>query len=164
MIRKLNGQILFALILMGLNTIYASQVFQMATPFASGEPGPAFLPILLCAFVYIAVFVILVTEGLKSTGGRIIAEQSEYIPCIDIAGPIATILLTVSFIISFSYAGYVVSSLGYTFLIALYFTFEERGKWKRAMLMATLTSGGVTMFGWLFFVRIFGLYLPVWEL
>ena len=45
--RIFSGQVIFALILVLLNTIYASQLVQMDRPFATGQPGPAFLPWML---------------------------------------------------------------------------------------------------------------------
>ena len=134
MTRILNGQVIFALALTALNTVYASQVLQMDLPFASGEPGPAFLPSMLCIFIYLAVARILFTVG-----------------------------LTVLFIIGFFYLGYLVSAFLYTFMIAFFFDFERRGVWLPSALLAAAIAFGVTLFGWLFFVQVFELYLPVWE-
>ncbi|UUX48935.1 tripartite tricarboxylate transporter TctB family protein [Nisaea acidiphila] len=161
--RMLNGQILFALLLAGLNTIYASQVLQMDPPFASGEPGPAFLPSILCVFLYLAMARILITEFRAGTGERSGSPTSEHIPNIRIAGPLVATGLTVLFIVGFFYLGYLVSAFLYTFLIALFFNYERSGAWRSSALFAAIVAFGVTVFGWLFFVKVFELYLPVWE-
>ncbi len=163
MTRLLNGQILFALGLAVLNTVYASQLWQMARPFASGEPGPSFLPTILCGFVYVAVAWILLAEFRAGAAARPEPDRSDAVPHIGIVGPLIAIGLTSLFIVGFFYVGYVVSAAVYTFLIALYFNLEQSGRWKRSALVALAISAAVTLFGWLFFVRLFGLYLPVWE-
>lgn len=164
MTRILNGQVAFAFALVALNTVYASQVLQMDSPFASGEPGPAFLPSILCLFIYLAAARILFTEIRAKPGEAADTEpQSETIPNISFLGPVIAIGLTILFIVGFFYLGYIVSAFLYTFLIAFYFDYERRGSWFPAARLAILTAIGVTLFGWLFFVKIFELYLPVWE-
>ena len=163
MTRILNGQVIFALALTALNTVYASQVLQMDLPFASGEPGPAFLPSMLCIFIYLAVARILFTEIRAQAPAATDAIQSEHVPHIRVVGPLIAVGLTVLFIIGFFYLGYLVSAFLYTFMIAFFFDFERRGVWLPSALLAAAIAFGVTLFGWLFFVQVFELYLPVWE-
>lgn len=163
MTRFMSGQVLFALALAALNTVYASQVLQMDPPFATGEPGPAFLPSILCAFLYLAVARILFTEIRKEAGTSAEATGSEHVPNLRLVGPAIAIGLTALFILGFFYLGYLVAAFLYTFLIALFFNFERNGAWGRSALTAAIVAVCVTLFGWLFFVQVFGLYLPVWE-
>ena len=51
----------------------------------------------------------------------------------------------------------------YIFLIALFFNIEEGASWLCAAAIAAATSAIVTAFGWLFFVRLFDLFLPGWS-
>lgn len=164
MTRIANGQVLFAFTLIALNTVYASQLLQMEAPFANGEPGPAFLPMMLCVFVYIAMVRILFTELRAEPAERAESVDSDLIPNLRLAGPLIAIGLTAAFIIGFFYVGYLAAALVYTFLIALFFMYEQTGDVKRSALFALIIGVCVTAFGWLFFVELFGLYLPVWEL
>ncbi|SDG90481.1 tripartite tricarboxylate transporter TctB family protein [Alloyangia pacifica] len=157
-------QILFALLLLAGNTVYASQILQMSRPFATGEPGPSFLPALLCGFVYVAVLCILSGELRKPSAAALAAaEGSEHVPRIGLLGPVLAIALTASFIIGFLYVGYLPAAFVYTALIAGYFNYEESGNCRRAALIGVVTGLCVTLFGWLFFVQLFDLYLPLWE-
>lgn len=164
MTRVLNGQILFGFALAALNTVYASQVLQMDAPFAKGEPGPAFLPVILCLFIYIGVARVLIGEFRAGGGARAAAEGSDTIPHIRILGPVIAIGLTALFIAGFFLVGYVVAAAVYTFMIAFYFNYEQSGAPGRAALVALVIAAAVTLFGWLFFVQLFDLYLPMWEL
>ena len=163
MTRILNGQVIFVLALTALNTVYAGQLLQMDLPFASGEPGPAFLPSILCVFIYLAAARLLITEIRAQTDTSAGTIQSKHVPHIRLVGPLIAVGLTVLFIIGFFYVGYLVSAFLYTFLIAFFFDFERRGAWRPSALLAVAVAFGVTLFGWLFFVKIFELYLPVWE-
>lgn len=158
-------QILFSLLLLAGNTVYASQLLQMSRPFATGEPGPSFLPALLCGFVYIAALCILVGELRKPAAtASVRAEGSEHVPQMGLLGPILAIALTAGFVLGFVYLGYLPAAFVYAALIAGYFNFEERGSLRRAALIGVVTGACVTLFGWLFFVQLFDLYLPIWEI
>lgn len=171
MTRLLNGQILFGFALAALNTVYASQLLQMDAPFAKGQPGPAFLPMILCAFIYFGVARVLIGEfragdaavGAAGDAAGAPAEGSDAIPHIRIVGPLVAIGLTALFIAGFFYVGYAVSAAVYTFLIAFFFNYEQSGALKRSALVALVVAAAVTLFGWLFFVKLFDLYLPIWE-
>jgi len=146
-----------------LNTVYASQLLQMDKPFANGEPGPAFLPVLLCLFVYFALVRIIVVEYRAPVEQGTSRLPSSVVPHMQLVGPAVAIGLTCAFIAGFFYFGYVVSSVVYTFSIAFFFNFEQNGNWKRSVLIGLLIATSATGFGWLFFVELFGLYLPAWE-
>ncbi|MBO6561052.1 MAG: tripartite tricarboxylate transporter TctB family protein [Nisaea sp.] len=163
MTRFMSGQVLFALALAALNTVYASQVLQMDRPFATGEPGPAFFPTILCAFLYLACARILFTEIRAEATSRADDAVSDHVPNLRLVGPAIAIGLTALFIVGFFYLGYLVAGFVYTFLIALFFNFERSGAWGSSALTAAIVAFCVTLFGWLFFVQVFGLYLPVWE-
>lgn len=161
-----SGQVLFALALLIANTVYGSQILQMSRPFETGEPGPSFLPIILCVFIYAAVGRMLFLELRKPS--RVVADaaadESDHVPHVRTMGPIFAIGLSALFIIGFFYVGYLLSALIYTTLISAGFNYEQRGKIGRAALVGLATGSCVTLFGWLFFVKLFGLYLPLWEL
>lgn len=164
MTRRITGQVLFAFVLLGMNTVYASQLLAMPLPFATGEPGPAFMPVLLCGFVYLGVLKILVDEFRSPELVPDTERALSAIPRLGIVGPLAAIALISLFVIVFFYAGYIVAAALYTFAIALFFNYEQSGSWGRSVLFAVVTSAAITAFGWLFFVKLFGLYLPMWEL
>lgn len=164
MTRTINGQVLFAFALLGLNTVYASQVLAMDLPFANGEPGPAFLPMMLCAFVFIAMIRILMTELRAKPAERAAAMTSDHIRNLHVLGPLGAIALISLFIVVFVYAGYLPAAALYTFAIALFFNYESSGDLKKAALMALGISAVITTLCWLFFVKLFDLYLPMWEL
>jgi len=163
MTKLMNGQVLFGLGLAALNTVYASQVLLMERPSSNGEPGPAFLPVILCGFVYIGIFCTIIGEFRKSPDATADDNISDTIPWISVLGPVLVIGLTALFIVTFVYLGYAVAAAGYTFLIALYFNYEQSGSWGKSALTAVAISAFVTFAGWIFFVKLFDLYLPVWE-
>ncbi|ARC90680.1 tripartite tricarboxylate transporter TctB family protein [Rhodovulum sp. MB263] len=169
---KTNGQILFAAGLALANTVYGWQVLQMPRPFASGEPGPAFLPALLCLALYGMLARVLISEF----RARVEARRADTSDAADAAadtglpgllpvlGPLFAIGATALFVIGFVWLGYVISAALYCFAIAFYFNLEDSGRWGRSALMALAVGVGVTGFGWLFFDRLFGLSLPLWGL
>lgn len=160
-----NGQAIFALVLLVLTTVYASQIFKLGMPFAKGvEPGASFLPIVLSAVMYLAAGRILLEELRR--GRQAVAEmaQSDHVPAVGLIGPLVIALLTMGFAAGLERVGYVVAAGGYTFAVALYFNFEQDGRPLRAILVAAITAAAITGFGWLFFVKLFGLYLPTWNL
>ncbi|OWU67999.1 hypothetical protein ATO2_13860 [Roseovarius sp. 22II1-1F6A] len=164
--KPFNSHAIFALVLLVLNTVYASQIPELGMPFGrGGEPGAAFLPVILCGFVYIAALRILFME-MRRAPDEVVAELdagSPHVRRIGLVGPLVVVALTVVFVAAFPYAGYAVSAGVYTFAIALYFNYEELGRWGRALIYSALTAAAITVFGWLFFVRLFDLFLPGWS-
>ena len=88
MTRRVTGQVLFAFVLLGMNTVYASQLLAMPLPFATGEPGPAFMPMLLCGFVYLAVLKILANEFRSPEPAPEVESALSAIPRLGIVGPL----------------------------------------------------------------------------
>jgi len=161
-----NGQAIFALVLLVLNTVYASQIFKLGVPFSNGvEPGASFLPIVLCAVLYLAAGRILVAElrNSRSAEAPVPSEKSDHVPAIGITGPLIIALLTMGFAAGLERAGYIVTAGAYTFAVALYFNFEDGGRPVRSVIVAGITAVIITGFGWLFFVKLFDLYLPTWS-
>src|SRR5699024_80665 len=104
------------------------QILHMSRPFAKGEPGPAFLPGMLCVFVYFASLSILISEVRKPAAVAVDkVPGSDHVPKIEIVGPAIAIGLTVLFIIGFLYVGYLLSALLYATLVSLYFNYEQNG-------------------------------------
>ncbi|MBL3587367.1 tripartite tricarboxylate transporter TctB family protein [Rhodovulum sulfidophilum] len=155
-----NGQILFALGLALANTVYGWQVLQMSRPFAAGEPGPAFLPALLCLALYGLLARVLISE-FRTRRAEASGEAADT-GLLPVLGPLFAIGATALFVIGFVWLGYVISAALYSFAIAFYFNVEDSGRWGRSALVALPVAAGVTGFGWLFFDRLFGLTLPVW--
>ena len=51
---KMNRQALFALFLIILDVGYFAQALTLPAPFQLGEPGPAFLPIVLAVVLFVS--------------------------------------------------------------------------------------------------------------
>lgn len=163
MIRHLNAPAFFALFLVVLNTVYASQIGQMGFPFSKGEPGPSFLPIILCGMLYVVAARIFLVELHAGTREDSDEDLSQTVPRLATTGPLIIAVLTALFVATFERVGYVVSAAVYTFLISLFFNYEQTGSWRRAAGYSLVTAALITLFGWLFFSKLFDLYLPVWE-
>lgn len=160
---RFNVQAAFATFLIVLNTVYASQIPELGLPFADrSEPGPAFLPVVLCLFMYIAGLRILFIELADTTSEARDRPVSDTIPFLAQVGPLSVLVLTICYLIAFPWTGYLASTIVYALLIALFFNYEASGSWRDAAWKSALTAAAITAFGWLFFVQLFGLYLPVW--
>ncbi|WP_324752752.1 tripartite tricarboxylate transporter TctB family protein [Roseovarius sp. Pro17] len=159
-----NGQAIFAMLLLVLTTVYASQIFKLGLPFAKGvEPGASFLPIVLSAVMYLAAGRILIEELRKGREAVARAAQSDHVPAVGLIGPLVVALFTVGFAVGLERVGYFVAAGAYTFAVAFYFDYEESGRPLRSVLIAAITAAIITGFCWLFFVKLFGLSLPTWS-
>lgn len=161
--RRFNLQAAFATFLIVLNSIYASQLVELGLPFAKGgEPGPAFLPLALCLFIYVAGLRILF-EALVCPETEATAEPTPgTVPGLARFGPVVVLVLTALYLVAFPWTGYFISTFCYTLLIALFFNFESSGDLRNAGWKSAVSALAITGFGWLFFVQLFGLFLPVW--
>ncbi len=161
-----NGQAIFALVLLVLTTVYASQIFVLGRPFENGvEPGASFLPIVLSAIMYAGALRILMTElrrGPDTARGD--APRSDTVRAVGLTGPAVVIVATALFAYGLERVGYVVAASVYTFAVALYFNYEDSGRWLHALVLSALTALAITLFGWMFFVWLFELTLPGWTL
>ena len=152
--------------LLVLNTVYASQIFKLGVPFGNGvEPGASFVPIVLCAVLYLAAGRILIGElrSGRSAEASVPHAKSDHVPAIGITGPLIIAVLTMGFAAGLERVGYIVAAGAYTFAVALYFNFEDGGRPVRSVIVAAITAIIITGFGWLFFVKLFDLYLPTWS-
>jgi len=147
-----NKNIILPLALIIFNAVYVSQLVKLPLPFAQGEPGPAFLPILLSLVFFIASIAILI-EGLKSSSNNEVIEGS-------FLRPTLVIVSTAIFITLLNYAGYWVAAPVYGFSVAMIFEFSTTKPLSRHLGVSILISGGLTVFGWLFFEKLFDLSLP----
>ncbi|MEI4261423.1 tripartite tricarboxylate transporter TctB family protein [Roseovarius sp. D0-M9] len=160
-----SGPAIFALVLLVLTTVYASQIFSLGMPFSNGvEPGASFMPIVLSAIMYVSAGRILVEELRKGRAAATAAAQSDHVSNVGIIGPVIIAILTMGFAAGLERVGYIISAGAYTFAVALYFNYEQHGRPLRAIALAAITALGITGFCWLFFVKLFGLYLPTWSL
>ncbi len=164
--RRLNAHAAFAAALVLFATVYASQIPALGMPFArAGEPGAAFLPIVLVTILYIAAIrTLVVALRDPDAPGEAPAVTSETVPRIALVGPAILVALSALFILGLPRVGYFAAAGGYTFAVALFFNYEETGRLRRAVPRAALTAVAITGFGWLFFETLFDLSLPGWAL
>jgi putative tricarboxylic transport membrane protein len=151
-----NGQALFAIFLLVLNAGYLAEALTLPTPFARGEPGPAFLPLILSLVLFVAAGRILVAE-LRGTGDR--GEEGEPVGGPSVR-PVILAVITGGFVWGFEPLGYWVATLLYTFAVAVLFEFEQTARPLRILAVAAAVAVAVTVVGWLFFVTLFDLFLP----
>lgn len=156
----MNRQAIAALFLLVLNTGYFVQALTLPRPFQFGEPGPAFLPLILSGILFVACGRILYMElrGIRGAG-----EGEEVTESVSIVKPIALVLVTAGFVYGFEPLGYWISTLLYTFFVAMLFEYERTSP-LRAVAVAAIVALGTTLSGWLFFVTLFDLFLPSGEL
>jgi hypothetical protein len=149
----MNRQAVFALFLLVLNTGYFIEALRLPTPFERGEPGPAFVPLLLSVILFVAAGRILIGE-LAARAPRAPEEEGLSWKPFLLAG------FTAGFVAGFEAGGYWVATLAYTFAVAALFELERTRRPLRILAVAAAISSGVTVLGHLFFVRLFDLYLP----
>lgn len=151
-----NGQALFAIFLLVLSAGYCAEALTLPTPFERGEPGPAFLPLILSLVLFVAAARILVAE-LRGTGD----STSEGAPAGGFSiRPIILAAITGLFVYVFEPLGYWLATLFYTFAVAVLFEFDRSSRPLRIVAIAAAVSVGMTLVGWLFFVTLFDLFLP----
>ncbi|MFN3208470.1 MAG: tripartite tricarboxylate transporter TctB family protein [Roseovarius sp.] len=160
-----NGQALFALVLLVLTSVYASQIFKLGMPFENGvEPGASFLPIVLSGIMYVGALRILIGELRRGRAAAAPAVRSDTVPAVTVLGPLIVIAATAIFAYGLERVGYFTAAGCYTFAVALYFNYEDSGRPLHALILSAVTALAVTLFGWAFFVWLFELTLPVWNL
>ncbi len=154
---KMNRQALFALFLIILDVGYFAQALTLPAPFQLGEPGPAFLPIVLAVVLFVSCVRILWLE-LAGTSSE---DDGESQPAARISlRSILLIVVTGLFVWVFEPLGYWISTLLYTFVVASLFEYERTNSIRKSAMMAAIIATGVTVAGYLFFVTLFGLGLP----
>lgn len=151
-----NGQAVFALLLLILNTGYFLETLSLPRPFLLGEPGPSFLPLVLSGVLYIACGRILYAE-LRGIGDT--ADEGAPAGGFSIR-PVILAVITGIFVYAFEPLGYWVATSLYTFAVAALFELEESSRPFRLFGVAATVAIGMTVTGWLFFVTLFDLYLP----
>jgi putative tricarboxylic transport membrane protein len=156
---QMNRQAITALFLLVLNTGYFVQALSLPRPFLHGEPGPAFVPFILSAILYLAAGRILYM-AMRGIGD--ITRGDEPLEASTLIKPFALVLATAGFIYAFEPLGYWLATLLYTFVVAMLFEYE-RSSMLRALGVAALVALGVTVLGWLFFMALFDLFLPSGE-
>ncbi|HET7410639.1 MAG TPA: tripartite tricarboxylate transporter TctB family protein [Paracoccaceae bacterium] len=151
-----NGQALFAILLLILNTGYLAEALTLPTPFAYGEPGPAFLPLVLSGIMYIAAGRILIAELRGARDAETEGAPVEGTPL----KPVIIALITAVFIYLFEYLGYWIATLIYTFAITALFEYEKKSSPLRMLTVSVIVAIAMTAIGWIFFVTLFDLFLP----
>lgn len=154
---KMNRPALFALLLIALDVGYYYQSLSLPRPFQLGEPGPAFLPIVLSAVLFISCARILWQE---LAGTAEVEEQSGASAGRIRPRSIALVLASAAFIFVFEPLGYWIATFIYTVFVAWLFERERDISHVRAVVTSTLIGAAITAVGWLFFVTLFALFLP----
>ncbi|MDO9527239.1 MAG: tripartite tricarboxylate transporter TctB family protein [Gemmobacter sp.] len=149
----MNRQVIFALLILALDAGYLLQTLSMPLPFARGEPGPSFMPLILVVALAVGALGVLVEE-LRGTA----SDNGEEGGTFGLRS-IALIVVTGAFVWAFEPLGYWIATVIYTFFVAWLFE-QERVGGLRAMLTSALIAVGITAVGWLFFVQLFELFLP----
>ncbi|MFX0543325.1 tripartite tricarboxylate transporter TctB family protein [Roseovarius sp. S4756] len=163
--RPINGQAIFAVLLLVLTTVYATQIPKLGLPFENGvEPGASFLPIVLSAIMYLCAGRMMIAEFRREAIEAAPHMPSDHIPRIELTGPLLVVVFTIGFAAGLERVGYFVAAGSYTFAVALYFNCEESGRILHALLLSAATSVALTLFGWLFFEWLFELSLPGWSI
>lgn len=148
----MNRQVIFALLILALDAGYLFQALSLPFPFSRGEPGPAFMPLILVVLLAVGALGVLVEELRGITGDEEEPGTFGY-------RALALIALTAGFVWAFEPLGYWVATAGYTFSVAWLFEQERVGA-LRAAAVSLVVAAGITVLGWLFFVRLFDLFLP----
>lgn len=149
----MTRQALFALFILAIDVAYLQQALELPLPFASGEPGPALMPMVLVVTLGIGALGVLVQE-LRGTAQHEHDEDANFS-----LRTVALIALTCGFVWAFEPLGYWYATLVYAFGVAWLFEQERLGPVK-ALLTSVLIAIGITGVGWLFFVTLFDLFLP----
>ncbi|WP_121066745.1 tripartite tricarboxylate transporter TctB family protein [Chachezhania antarctica] len=149
----MTRQALFALFILALDVAYLQQALQLPRPFATGEPGPSLMPMVLVFTLGLGALGVLVQE-LRGTAVHDDDEDANFS-----LRTVALIALTCGFAWAFEPLGYVYATLCYAFGVAWLFEQERLGPVK-AILTSVVISAGITGVGWLFFVTLFDLFLP----
>jgi len=149
---KLNKDIIIAGVFLIGTTVYVMQALKLPIPFKHGEPGPAFYPLVLVIIMYAASLKILV-QGFKKEKKLTLTLGK------NIKKPIMTIGVTAFYIGMFAIIGYWVSTILYSFSIALLFEYGKRSN-TRTLIFSAIVAIVITVIGWLFFEVFFGLRLP----
>lgn len=149
----MNRQAMFALAILALDGAYFLQALSLPVPFSSGEPGPAFMPMILVVALAVGALGVLAQEL------RGVADENGEKPAPFGVRSILLIGLTAAFVWAFEPLGYWIATAAYTFAVAWLFEQERVGS-ARAALTSALIAAGITITGWLFFVQLFDLFLP----
>lgn len=149
----MNRQAIFALLILALDAGYFLQALQLPVPFARGEPGPAFMPLILVVALAVGALGVLVQE-LRGTADPEEDEDANFG-----LRSLGLITLTAAFVWAFEPLGYWVATALYTFAVAWLFEQERLGP-VRSVLTSLLIAFGITGSGWLFFEVLFELFLP----
>lgn len=148
----MTRQALFALFILAIDVAYLLQALELPLPFASGEPGPSLMPLILVVTLGIGAFGVLFQE----LRGQ--SEDDDEDARFSVR-TVALIALTCGFVWAFEPLGYWYATVPYAFGVAWLFEQERLGS-VRAVLTSALIAAGITIVGWLFFVVLFDLFLP----
>jgi putative tricarboxylic transport membrane protein len=156
---NMNRQALFALLLIALDAGYFFQSLSLPTPFQLGEPGPAFLPIVLSVLLFISCTAIIWQELAKTAEPDESADAGRIRP-----RSIILVVATAAFIYCFDPLGYWIATFVYCLIVAWLFERERDITHLRALVTSTLIAASITAVGWLFFVTLFALFLPTGDI
>lgn len=141
-----------AVILIVFDLVYASQIWAMPPPFKQGEPGPAFLPILLALILFVAAVAILI-DALRSNTNSDDGDRR-------FLRPFLVMVSTALFVTLLYFFGYWIATPFFTFSIMMIFEAATTKPMPRTVGFSALNAFCLTGFGWLFFEELFDLPLP----
>jgi putative tricarboxylic transport membrane protein len=153
--KEITGKLLFNVFLLVVSSGYLLTAFSLGAPIVEAQLRPSFFPILLGL---LAVTFSAVLLGREIKAGRASHESGDQAAAAGDRLAYMIIVATALYILLFSLAGYVLSSVLYVFAIMV--IFSNRDKWLQKMAISILIVG----LGYLVFEQIFGVRLPaLWE-
>lgn len=147
----INRDVIAAVIFLVGTALYATEVNSLPRPFERGSAGPAFYPALLTGLMAVCS-VILLVQGLRKDEG-ITFRPNRFVE------PTVYVVLSALYVEVFVSFGYLLSTLAYTFGVAILFEYGRRDPLKLVGVCA-LIALGVTLTGYVFFEEIFNVRLP----
>ena len=109
--------------LLGVSVAYFLGTLGM--PAGQGEPGPAFLPVVLSAALFVLGFVTLVGGARATRTVRVRTDENDTRPAPEARKAWAAVGLTFVYVWLFSPLGFVLSTLAYTFGVTVLFRRDQ---------------------------------------
>lgn len=148
MLKKLNSNMMTAIMFIFISIVYFIESLKMAPPFVDGKVSMTFFPYLISIMTFVISLIILF-RSLKEKRGMVIDRKR-------VSRSFAVVVMTFLFVMAFEKIGYVVSSLVYCCSLMMIF-----GQQKQKMTRNVLYAGLVVLVVYVLFEKIFGVKLPM---
>lgn len=147
-----TGQILFYLLFLVASIAYLVSAVNLGAPVVDAQLKPSFFPLIIGTLA-VTFSIILLQRALKE---RRDADCNSSDPAATLGDrrPYLVMAATALYVLAFTLAGYLISSLLYVFAIMIIFSNTE--KWISKLVISALIVG----FGYLIFEQLFGVRLP----